>query len=102
MDNAALEKLTAIIKDKTKSHVDVMEAIGNQAIEDGREFLKKEGRVPQPHEIINQYKDMKDFENILGIADIKFSRVEKFIVALLDGAEPEDFKVSELEQNVKI
>jgi hypothetical protein len=97
MDNAALEKLAVIIKDKTKSHVDVMEAVGNQVIEDAQEFLKKEGRMPQPHEIVTQYKELENFENVLGMADIKFSRVEKFIVALLDNAEPEDFKIPELE-----
>jgi hypothetical protein len=98
MEKADLEKLAGVIKDKSAGPVTIMETIGQMAMDkDIPAFIKENGRLPTAGEIVDQYKEVKNFENVLGMADMKVARIEKFIAALLADADVDDFKVAEVE-----
>jgi hypothetical protein len=98
MEKSDLEKLAGIIKDKSTGPVTIMETIGQMAMDkDIPDFIKENGRMPTATEIVDQYKEVPNFENVLGMADMKVGRIEKFIAALLSDADIDDFKVAEVE-----
>jgi len=96
MTEAELKTLHEIIKDKTTGWTTVREYIGPIAISDISKFLKENKRLPEAKEIVDQYKELPNFENILGIAEIKPEQVEKFIGAILKEAEEDDFAIAEI------
>jgi hypothetical protein len=96
MDEKQLNAIHSLIKSKKVSRAMVMERIGTIAIEDIGLYAKKEGRLPDENELLDQYKELPHFEIILSTIDITVAQVEKFISVLLKDSEVDDFKVAEL------
>ena len=96
MNEEKLKSIETNIKKKKCSRTTIMEDIGNTAIEDIRAFVEKEKRMPEVKEIVDEYRKLLNFDNILMLVDITPIQIEKFVGILLKEGEMADFQVAEV------
>ena len=94
MTEEKLKEIETLIKEKY-NQATVKGIIGEVIIEDIREFVQKNERMPESDELMEEYKKLPNIGNILGLTDLTLDWLEKFIKIFLK-ADIEDYQLAEV------
>jgi len=94
MTKEKLKEIETLIKQKFEPST-IKGIIGEVIIDDIRAFVRKNERMPESDELMEEYKKLPNIGNILGLTDLSLDWLEKFIKIFLK-ADIEDYQLAEV------